>query len=94
MPTLTVSGACALARYLAFASIVLSSGCSEPWTRSAAVPGPDGTTWYQITCHKDDVGCFLEAKRACPDGYEIKDHDRRKYYLIKCGGKGGVDGGE
>jgi hypothetical protein len=79
--------------YVAFASAILLFACSEPWARHVAVPGPDGTTWWQITCHKDDVGCFREAKVACPDGYEIKDHDRRKYYLIKCHGAGGDVGG-
>jgi hypothetical protein len=64
--------------------VTILGACSPPWSERKPVAGGDGTTWWMIRCHRDDEGCLRQAHEACPIGYDIKERDGRKFYLIAC----------
>jgi hypothetical protein len=65
-------------------------GALSHWSSRTPVHGQDGEDdWWAIRCHRDDQGCLDQAGWACPDGYDIKDREARKYMLIKCKGRSG-----
>jgi len=79
-------------RRLAVLTVLLVSGCylAEPWSSRTPVVGPDGRDdWWEIRCHRDDQGCWKQARAACPHGFQIHDREARKYFFIKCVGPSG-----
>jgi hypothetical protein len=49
--------------------VAVTVGCAH--ATATPVTGPDGATWYSISCRRDQANCEELAGEVCPSGYEV-----------------------
>ena len=71
-------------RLVAWTFAGLFVGCVA-WSSREPVAGENGNDWV-IRCHLDDAACNRQARKACPDGFDVLEKDKAKMLRIHCKG--------